>query len=138
MGCDRVNARGDGEVAGCPGSVILGAVTAPLLRRAALVTVAAALPVLAAAPAVADVPEGWSEPDEVGLIDLLIVVVGLPVLIGLLIVLAVYVPAMTRGERVAPGAADTPDQWFGGPREGVAELESAREAGSTGGASGSW
>ncbi|QZY28301.1 hypothetical protein [Nocardioides coralli] len=112
--------------------------SAPLIRRAALVTVAATVPLLAATPAVADVPEGWSDPAEVGLLDLLIVVVGLPVLVGLLIVLAVYVPAMARGERVAPGEAETPDQWFGGPRSGASELESGREVGSTGGASGSW
>lgn len=108
-----------------------------MIRRTAVLAVAAAVPVLSATPAVADVPEGWSEPTDVGLIDLLVVVVGLPVLIGLLIVLAVYLPAMTRGERVAPGA-ETPDQWFGGPRSGAHELESGRETGSTGGASGSW
>jgi hypothetical protein len=83
------------------------------------------------------VPEGWSNPSEVALLDLLVVIVGIPALIGVLIVLAVYVPAMTRGERVAPGA-ETPDQWFGGPRSGAAELESGSQAGSTGGASGSW
>lgn len=118
-------------------SDILGRVTAPLIRRTVLVTLAAALPVLSAAPAVAEVPEGWSDPDEVGLIDLLVVVAGVPVLIGLLIVLAVYVPAMTRGERVAPGA-ETPDQWFGGPREGAGELEGSGDNKTTGGASGSW
>lgn len=109
----------------------------PLRRTAFVIAAAATIPVATAAPALAAAPEGWSDPEEVGLVEMLVVVAGLPILIGLAIVLAVYVPAMTRGERVAPGA-ETPDQWFGGPRRDAGELEAAPESSTTGGASGSW
>lgn len=122
---------------------ILVPVTSTLIRRTGLVLTIAALPVLVAAPAVADVPEGWSDPPEVGLLDLLLVVAGVPLLIGALIVLAVYAPALRRGERVAPGAGHS-DHWFGGPRQGTEAIEAAeqpasrREPSVTGGASGTW
>lgn len=111
-------------------------VIATLSRRATLVIAAATVPLLAAAPAVADVPEGWSNPEEVGLARVLLVLAGIPLLIALAITLAVYLPAMVRGERLKPGA-ETPDQWFGGPRRDTAELEAASET-TRGGASGSW
>lgn len=111
-------------------------VTATLIRRAATLLLAVAVTVLAASPAGAEVPEGWSDPEEVGLLDLLLVVGAIPVGIALLIALAVYLPALARGERVAPGSV-AQDEWFGGPRRSAAELES-REAGPTGGGSGSW
>ncbi len=111
--------------------------TATLLRRTALVTTAAALSLLAAGPAVADVPEGWSDPEPVSLVQVLLVVAAVPLALAFLIVLAVYLPAMVRGERVTPGA-ERPDQWFGGPRHAAAELESSSGTGTTGGASGSW
>lgn len=110
--------------------------TSTLIRRTTLVLTAAAAPLLAAAPAVAEVPEGWSDPDEVGALELLLLVAGLPIALALLIALAVYLPAMARGENVKPGA-QTEDQWFGGPRNSPAELEN-HDAGRTGGGSGSW
>jgi len=111
-------------------------VTATLIRRSALLIVAAAVPVLAASPAGAEVPEGWSDPEEVGILSLLLVVGAIPVGLALLIALAVYLPALARGERVSPGA-QAQDEWFGGPRRSAAELES-RDSGATGGGSGSW
>ena len=111
--------------------------TATLIRRTALVLTAAALPLLAAGPAVAEVPEGWSEPAEVGFLELLLVIGAIPVALAVLIALAVYLPAMARGENVRPGGGDTADEWFGGPRSGPAELET-RGVGTTGGGSGSW
>ncbi len=111
--------------------------TPTLIRRTALVLTAAALPVLAAGPASAEVPEGWSNPDEVGFLELLLVIAGIPLALALLISLAVYLPAMARGENVRPGGGETADEWFGGPRTGPAEL-GTREAGTTGGGSGSW
>jgi hypothetical protein len=74
-------------------------------------------------------------------VSVLVVIVAIPLGIALLITLGVYGPALARGEHVAPGA-DTPDQWFGGPRQ-TAELQaggSAADAGSpsTGGGSGRW
>lgn len=110
--------------------------TSTLIRRTALVLTAAALPLLAASPAVAEVPEGWSDPDEVGILQLLLVVGALPIALAVLIALAVYLPAMARGENVKPGG-EVADEWFGGPRSGPAELET-RDAGTTGGASGHW
>jgi len=111
-------------------------VTSTLIRRTALVLTAAALPLLAASPAVAEVPEGWSDPDDVGILQLLLVIGGIPLALAVLIGLAVYLPALTRGENVRPGGV-VADEWFGGPRSGAAELE-ARDADRTGGGSGSW
>ena len=98
---------------------------------------------LASGPASAEVPEGWSETPSIPALEALLILAGLPVLLILLISAAVYVPAMVRGERVAPGAAPVTDQWFGGPRGGARELESAgqdepaRES-EIGGAGGRW
>lgn len=110
--------------------------TPTLIRRTALVLTAAALPLLAAGPAGAETPEGWSDPAEVGILPLLLVIGAIPLGIAVLIGLAVYLPALARGESVRPGA-ETADEWFGGPRSGPAEL-GARDAGRTGGGSGSW
>ncbi len=98
---------------------------------------------LVAGPASAEVPEGWSDPEQVPMLEALLVLVGIPLLLFVLISAAVYLPAMIRGERVAPGAAPVTDQWFGGPRGGARELESGsgrREPAEseTGGASGRW
>ena len=110
--------------------------TATLIRRSALLLVATAVAVLVASPAGAEVPEGWSDPEEVGILDLLLVIGAIAVGIAVLIALAVYLPALARGERVAPGS-QAQDEWFGGPRRSTAELES-RDGGPTGGGSGSW
>lgn len=112
--------------------------TTKLIRRTLTASfLALALPLLAATPARAEVPEGWSDPDPKGLLDVLLFTAALPLLVGLVIVLLVYVPALKRGESIAPGA-HTEDQWFGGPRHGAHELEASREGTTTGGASGSW
>jgi hypothetical protein len=120
-----------------------------LTRRTAVVLAAALLPLIAAGPAGAEVPEGWSDPEPVSLLSVLVVIVAIPLGIGLLITLGVYGPALARGEHVAPGS-DTPDQWFGGPRQS-AELEAGSSSSSssdadspttttttTGGGSGTW
>ena len=112
--------------------------TQKLLRRAVVLAAAAATVLMVAAPAGADGPEGWSDPDPVSGMHALLVLGGLPLLLFALIVLAVYVPAMVRGERVAPGAGSPEDQWFGGPRSGTHELKSGSDQGGTGGASGRW
>ena len=110
--------------------------TSTLIRRTALLLTAAALPLLTPGPASAEIPEGWSDPDEVGILQLLLVIGAIPLALAVLIGLAVYLPAMARGENVKPGA-ETADEWFGGPRTGAAELESTDTRG-TGGGSGSW
>jgi hypothetical protein len=117
-------------------------------RRAARALVLTSAPVLAllAAPAHADVPEGWGGQTEHSNLDALHalgVLVGAPLLLIVLIGLAVYVPAMVRGEKLLPdhtGRATLPEgQWIGGPRQGVAELPAADDEDSrAGGASGSW
>jgi hypothetical protein len=107
---------------------------------------AVAVPVLLASPAVADVPEGWSnQPENVDPLHALLVLGVIPLALFLLITLAVYLPPMIRGERVAPGSQhELESQRFGGPRRGAAELEpadsnaAAVEARQSGGGSGRW
>ncbi len=129
------------------GADILLSVTSTTLlrvRRSAVLTTATGLAMLVPGPASAEVPEGWSsDPEQVPMLEALLILAGIPLLLIVLISAAVYVPAMVRGERVAPGAAPVTDQWFGGPRGGARELESGsgreRAAESeTGGAGGRW
>ncbi len=113
-----------------------------IARRVSVTVGGLAMVVLTAQPARADIPEGWSDPDSVSALHALLLLGGVPLLLFLLISLAVYVPALARGERIAPGAAPIDDEWFGGPRTGTAEL-TGRHADlghekETGGASGSW
>jgi hypothetical protein len=120
------------------------------LRRAALVVGSATILVLAyAGPAAADIPDGWSVPKPVPVLHFLLLFVGIPVLITLGILLAIYLPGVARGESVAPAGARAGDQWFGGRRD-RAQLEAAStpskddpDADSsrdrdTGGAGGTW
>ena len=128
------------------GADILLCVTSRTLtrvRRSAVLTTAAGLSLLVAGPASAEVPEGWSDPPQVPVLEALLILAGIPLLLIVLISAAVYVPALVRGERVAPGAAPVEDQWFGGPRGGARELESAGRGeqpaqSETGGAGGRW
>lgn len=104
------------------------------LRLLAGATVAVVL--LTAGPARADVPEGWSDPEPVGLLDFLWVLVGVP--LGLFVVVAVlaWLPGLLSGERIGASAAPE-NAWFGGAPDGPAEL-SAAEGADTGGASARW
>lgn len=111
------------------------------VRAAAITASLASVPLvaLAAAPAHADVPEGWSDPDPVDRLEALLLLAGGPLLLFLLILLAVYVPAMVRGERLLPDHGAGEAQWIGGPRQGTKELPAADDADSkAGGASGRW
>jgi hypothetical protein len=97
--------------------------------------------VLVTAPAHATgTPEGWSDPESVDGLYALALLVGAPLALFLLITLAVYLPALARGERVAPGEPE--NEWFGGPRQGVQAADKvdpqALEGKGTGGASGRW
>jgi hypothetical protein len=103
--------------------------------------VLSSLPVLAllAAPAHADVPEGWAEVNDVDGLHALMLLLGAPLLLFVLIAVAVYLPAMVRGEKLLPDHSGGEGQWIGGPRQGVAELPAPDGDDSrAGGASGSW
>lgn len=92
-----------------------------------------------AGPAAAKVPEDWSDPAPVAPWEYLLVLLAVPVALALLIALFVYVPALVRGERVAPGTPTVGDQWFGGPRQGTAQLAGPDDENSqAGGASARW
>ena len=92
-----------------------------------------------AAPAVAEVPEGWPDPKPVDQLGAILLLAGVPLLAIVLIALAVYLPAMVRGERLAPGAPQVEDQWLGGPRRSPDELAPPdSETSQAGGASGRW
>ena len=106
--------------------------------RAAALTTAPTLALLAT-PARADVPEGWAPVSDIDNLQALLILVGAPALLFLLIAVAVYLPAMVRGEKLLPDHSAGEAQWIGGPRQGVAELPAADTDGSrAGGASGSW
>ena len=86
-----------------------------------------------------DVPVGWSKPDDVNMVHALLLLVGVPLLLFILITVAVYLPSLIRGERIAPGQPPVENQWLGGPRTGTAELKGPEsEDAEAGGASGRW
>ena len=100
---------------------------------------AGALVVAAGSPAGADVPEGWSNPPEIDAVEAVLLLVGIPLLMFVVITLLVVVPGIVKGERFTPGGQATEDQWFGGPRQGTAELPAPDSEGShAGGASARW
>ena len=107
---------------------------AHLLRRTAVVLLAGALVLAVSGPAGAGVPEGWETPDPVDPAQALLLLGGVPLLLILVITLLVVVPGRRGG---APVAAE--DHWFGGPRQGTAELPPATgDAPTTGGTSARW
>lgn len=112
--------------------------TTRLAARASFPIVALGLTLLAA-PAHADAAKGWGTTEDINTLQALLLLVGVPFLLFLLITLAVYLPAVARGEDVTPAGGDVEDQWLGGPREGPKEL-TAGDPGlhETGGARGSW
>jgi hypothetical protein len=103
--------------------------------RAAALGLALGL-VLTASPALADVPSGWPDPDDIPLLEGLLVYVFAPLALILFITLAVVTPSLVKGERASDVPAD--DLWFGGRRGGPDELESGSSEHTTGGASGRW
>ena len=112
--------------------------TVRFAARASLPLVALAFALLAA-PAHADVAEGWSDPDDVSALHALLLLGGVPIGLFVLIALAVYLPALVRGEDISPtggGAAES--QWIGGPRNAKELAAGEAESTETGGAHGSW
>ena len=112
----------------------------PLARRCLRASVLLSVPVagLLAAPAHADVPLGWSEPGDVDNLGALLLLAGVPLLLFVLITLAVYLPAIVRGEKLTPDHEGPDAHWFGGPRPGAKELGPGAESSETGGARGRW
>lgn len=119
--------------------------TTQALRRAGLVAGSATILLLTyAGPATADIPDGWSDPPPVSALHFILLFVGIPLLITLGILAAVYLPGVVRGESVAPAGVRADDQWFGGRRD-TAELTGAdrgeqpdRGDQESGGAGGAW
>ena len=115
-----------------------------LIRWTGRVAALAAAPALAlpGLPAHADVPDGWggaTEHNDLDALHALGVYLGAPLLLFVLIALAVYLPAMVRGEKLLPDHSGGEGQWIGGPRQGVAELPAADSDNSrAGGASARW
>ena len=91
-----------------------------------------------------DVPVGWSDPDDVDMLQAVLLLGGVPLLLFVGITLAVYVPSLVRGEPIAPGAPTVENQWLGGPRTSAGELTGPDSAATdhhdhdSGGASGRW
>jgi hypothetical protein len=88
-----------------------------------------------------DVPVGWGgdQDTDVNMVHALLWLGGVPLLAFILITVAVYVPSLVRGERIAPGQPPVENQWLGGPRTGTAELKGPESADAeAGGASGRW
>lgn len=114
----------------------------PVVRR--LVTVAsglaavAATAVVVAVPASAEPAEGWPATDPVDPLHALLLLGGIPLLLFVVIVVATYVPALIRGESIAPGGPVVEDQWLGGPRTSGELAAPDNEASAAGGASGRW
>ena len=86
-----------------------------------------------------DVPIGWSQPDDVNMVHALLLLVGVPLLLFILITVAVYLPSIIRGERIAQGQPRWRTSGWAGrapapPAGGGQESEDAE----AGGASGRW
>lgn len=112
---------------------------AALLALGTTVLATLTVALLTAAPAAAEVPDGWSNPDPVDPLHVVLVGVLAPLLLALVIVALVYGPALARGERVAPHAPEVENQWIGGPRKASGELAGPDDHDSqAGGASGRW
>lgn len=100
-------------------------------RVSPLTTFAAVIPM--------DVPVGWSDPSSVNVLHAILLLGGIPLLLFVAILVAVYVPSLVRGERLTPGAPVLENQWLGGPRSGTKELAGPdSEDSKAGGASGRW
>lgn len=114
------------------------ATTARFVARASLPLVALGLALLAA-PAHAEPAKGWSNPADVSALHALLLLGGIPLLLFALIGLAVYIPALVRGEDVSPSASGgVENQWLGGPRHAKELASGDSDSTETGGARGSW
>lgn len=92
-----------------------------------------------AAPAAADTPEGWPEEPSIDVVEMLLILGGIPLLVVLAVVALIYGPPLARGESVRPGGEQLESQWLGGPRRSAGELAAPdTEDSKAGGAGGRW
>lgn len=92
-----------------------------------------------AGPASAEPSEGWPPSDPVRPLHAILVLGGIPIALTLIIAALLYLPAMVRGERVAPGTTPVSNQWIGGPRRAAGELAGPdTEESMAGGAGARW
>lgn len=116
--------------------------TAAAVRR--LVTLTAGLTATAvttvalAGPASAEPAEGWPATEPVDGLNALLLLGVVPLALFVVIVVLTYLPAMLRGESIAPGAQGVDDQWLGGPRTSGELAAPDGETSAAGGASGRW
>lgn len=113
------------------------------LRRSLLLLVTGltslGLSVALAPPASADVAEGWPQAEPVDMLNAVLLLGGVPLLLFVAIMGAIYLPALVRGERLSPVAPTVENQWLGGPRKSAGELAGPdTETSEAGGASGRW
>jgi hypothetical protein len=115
---------------------------APAVRRLATVAVGSAAlaltAVAVAAPASAEPAEGWPETEQVDVLQALLLLGGIPLLLFVGIMVLTYLPALVRGESVAPGGPTVEDQWLGGRRPTAQLAAPDDETSAAGGASGRW
>lgn len=110
-----------------------------LLSLVSLVALTGAAALAAAGPASADTPEGWPEREPVGILSMLLLLGGVPLLVFVVITLLAYAPSLARGESIAPGNHEPDSEWIGGPRKAAGELAAPDSEGSAaGGAGGTW
>ncbi|WP_323794182.1 hypothetical protein [Nocardioides sp.] len=116
--------------------------TAAAVRRLATVSVAlaatGATTLMFAGPASAEPAEGWPATEPVDGLNALLLLGGIPLLLFVVIAVLTYLPAMVRGESIAPGSQGVEDQWLGGPRTSGELAAPDGETSAAGGASGRW
>ena len=77
----------------------------------------------------ADVPVTWPSGEPLSFLYVVLVFVGVPLLIAAVIFLLVYAPSTARSPRYRPGLAWRAEpEWFAGPAEGLAALDSSPPA----------
>lgn len=92
-----------------------------------------------ARPAAADTPEGWPEEEAIDLLEMLLVLGGIPLLIFVAVFVLIFAPSLARGEPLPGADTDPENQWLGGPRKSAGELAAPdTETSKAGGAGGSW
>ncbi len=110
-----------------------------LLAAATPAGLAVATILATAAPASADTPEGWPEEPSIDVVEMLLILGGIPLLVVLAVVALIYGPPLARGESVRPGGEQLESQWLGGPRKSAGELAAPdTEDSKAGGAGGRW